>query len=154
MKLCSLLIYFHHQRLDGSRKTNRMNEQTDTEPDVVEEIHESPRSRLRPWIAPAWFLLGVLVGVVGFAAFATFSNTRPRLDAATLRQAARDGTLDAIATLQAGGPSTGGPNTGSPQPESSNTNPPTTQKTFAVREANRAGDKNARVTIVEFSDFQ
>jgi len=127
-----------------------MSEQ-ETEQDVMEaeDVDESPPSRLRPWIAPAWFLLGVLVGVVGFAAFATFNNARPKLDAATLRQAARDGTFDAIATLQAGGPGTGGP-----QPESSNPNPPTTQKTFAVREANRAGDKNARVTIVEFSDFQ
>ena len=113
------------------------------------DVDESPPSRLRPWVAPAWFLLGVLVGVVGFAAFATFNNTRPRLDATAMREAARDGTLDAIATMQAGGPSTGGP-----QPESSNPNPPTTQNTFAVREANRAGDKNARVTIVEFSDFQ
>ncbi len=117
-----------------------MNEQTDTEPDV----DESPPSRLRPWIAPAWFLLGVLVGVVGFAAFATFNNIRPGLDATAMREAARDGTLDAIATLQAGGP----------QPESPNPGSPTTQKTFTVREANRAGNKNARVTIVEFSDFQ
>jgi protein-disulfide isomerase len=123
-----------------------MNERTDTEPDAAEVVHESPPSRLRQWVAPAWFLLGVLVGVVGFA---TLSNTRPKLDAATLREAARDGTLDAIATLQAGGPSTGGP-----QSESQNPTAPTTQKTFAVREANRAGDKNAQVTIVEFSDFQ
>jgi len=115
----------------------------------TEDVDESPLSRLRPWIAPAWFLLGVLVGVVGFAAFATFNNTRPRLDATAMRGAARDGTLDAIATLQAGGPGTGGP-----QPESQNPSAPTTQKTFAVREANRAGNKNARVTIVEFSDFQ
>jgi hypothetical protein len=86
-------------------------------------------------------LLGVLVGVLGFA---TLSNTRPKLDTIAMRDAARDGTLDAIATLQAGGP----------QPESRNPNPPTAQKTFAVREANRAGDKSARVTIVEFSDFQ
>jgi len=126
-----------------------MNEQTNTEPDAVEMIHESPPLRLRQWIAPAWFLLGVLVGVVGFAAFVTFNNARPRLDATAMREAARDGTLDAIATLQAGGPSTG-----SPQPESQNPTAPTAQKTFAVREANRAGDKSARVTIVEFSDFQ
>ena len=115
----------------------------------AEDVDESPPSRLRPWVAPAWFLLGVLVGVVGFAAFATFNNTRPRLDATAMREAARDGTLDAIATLQAGGPSTGGP-----QPESQNPSAPTAQKTFAVREANRVGNKNARVTIVEFSDFQ
>ncbi len=123
-----------------------MSEQVEIEQSVTDEqeVEESPPSRLRQWIAPAWFLLGVLVGVAGFAAFATFNNARPKLDAATLREAARDGTLDAIATLQAGGP----------QPESRNPDPPTTRKTFAVREANRAGDKNARVTIVEFSDFQ
>ena len=115
----------------------------------AEDVNESPPSRLRPWIAPAWFLLGVLVGVVGFAAFAMFNNARPKLDATAMREAARDGTLDAIATLQAGGPSTGGP-----QPESQNPSAPTAQKTFAVREANRVGNKNARVTIVEFSDFQ
>ena len=56
---------------------------------------------------------------------------------------ARDGTLDAIATLQAGGPQ-----------QSQNPSAPTAQKAFAAREANRAGDKNARVTIVEFGDFQ
>jgi protein-disulfide isomerase len=115
----------------------------------VEDVDESPPSRLRPWVAPAWFLLGVLVGVVGFAAFVTFNNTRPRLDATAMREAARDGTLEAIATLQAGGPSAGGP-----QPESQNPSAPTAQKTFAVREANRVGNKNARVVIVEFSDFQ
>jgi protein-disulfide isomerase len=120
----------------------------------AEDVDESPPSRLRPWVAPAWFLLGVLVGVVGFAAFATFNNTRPKLDATAMREAARDGTLDAIATLQASGPSTGGPSTGGSQPESQNPSAPTAQKTFAVREANRVGNKNARVTIVEFSDFQ
>ena len=122
--------------------------QTEIEQDSPDKIGEPPSSRLQPWIAPAWFLLGVLVGVVGLAIFVTLT-TKPRLDAASLREVARDGTLDAIATLQAGGPSTGGPQT-----ESSNPDPPTTAKTFAVREANRAGDKNARVTIVEFSDFQ
>lgn len=126
-----------------------MNEQTDTELDAAEVVHESPLSRLRPWIAPAWFLVGVLVGMVGFATFATLGNTRPKLDATAMREAARDGTLDAIATLQAGGSGTGGPSS-----ESQNPTAPTTQKTFAVREANRAGDKNARVIIVEFSDFQ
>ena len=113
----------------------------------AEDVDGSPPSRLRPWIAPAWFLLGVLVGVLGFALFATLA-AKPAVTVA-MREAARDGTLDAIATMQAGGPSTGGP-----QPESGNPNPPTNQKAFAVREANRAGDKNARVTIVEFSDFQ
>ena len=112
--------------------------------EALDDLDKSSSSRFRPWIAPAWFLLGVLVGVAGFAAFATFNNARPRLNATAMREAARDGTLDAIATLQAGGP----------QPESRNPDPPATQKAFAVREANRVGVKSARVTIVEFSDFQ
>jgi len=130
---------------------NRMSEQAETEQAQVnaQEVDESPPSRLRSWIAPAWFLLGVLVGVVGFAVIATLSNAGPKLDTAAMREAARDGTLDAIATLQAGGPSTGGP-----QPQSQNPDPPKASRSFTVREANRAGDKNARVTIVEFSDFQ
>ena len=121
-----------------------MSEQAGTESDVVEGVNEPPPSRLRQWIAPAWFLLGVLVGVIGFAAFATFNSAQPRLDSTAMREAARDGTLDAIATLQAGGP----------QPESRNPDSPVAQKAFAVREANRVGVKSARVTIVEFSDFQ
>ncbi len=136
-----------------------MSGQAGTERDAMaeQEVEESLPTRLRQhalavgpgWQAPTWFLLGVLVGVVGFAAFATLGNSRSKLDVATLRDAARDGTLDAIATLQAGGPVASGSQT-----ESSNADPPTTGKTFAVREANRAGDKNASVTIVEFSDFQ
>ena len=118
--------------------------ETEQEEMKTEEADEPLRSRLRPWIAPAWFLLGVLVGVAGFAAFATFNSAQPRLDSVAMREAARDGTLDAIATLQAGGP----------QPESRNADPPVAQRAFAVREANRVGVKSARVTIVEFSDFQ
>jgi hypothetical protein len=121
-----------------------MSEQAGTESDAVEGVNESPPSRLRQWIAPAWFLLGVLVGVISFAAFATLNSARPRFDETAMREAARDGTLDAIATLQAGGP----------QPESRNSDPPQAAKSFAVRDANRAGDKDTRVTIVEFSDFQ
>src|SRR4030067_1572358 len=76
----------------------------ETEQSVMDETVETvlPSARLRRWIAPAWFLLGVLVGVVGFAAY-TRLNVEARLDKAAVREAARDGTLDAIATLQAGG---------------------------------------------------
>jgi hypothetical protein len=111
--------------------------------EAFDELDKSSSSRFRPWIAPAWFLLGVLVGVLGFALFATLA-AKPAVNTVAMREAARDGTLDAIATLQAGGP----------QPESRNPDPPATQKAFAVREANRVGVKSARVTIVEFSDFQ
>jgi hypothetical protein len=116
--------------------------------EALDYLDKSSSSRFRPWIAPVWFLLGVLVGVLGFALFATLA-AKPAVNTVVMREAARDGTLDAIATLQAGGPSTGGP-----QPESRNPDPPATQKAFAVREANRVGVKSARVTIVEFSDFQ
>lgn len=128
-----------------------MDEQTEIEQTAFDkaEAQSSPRPR-RPtqgvwpgWIAPAWFLSGVLAGVIGFALFITLT-TRPTITATAMREAARDGTLDAIATLQAGGP----------QPESSSPDAPTAQKAFALRDANRTGDKNARVTIVEFSDFQ
>jgi hypothetical protein len=127
-----------------------MSEQAKAQQHVMDEqeVRESPPAHLLQWVAPVWFLLGVLVGVVGLALFTTFAS-RLRPDAAAMREAARDGTLDAIATLQAGGPSTGGS-----QPESRNPDPPKAGKSFAVREANRAGNKNASVTIVEFSDFQ
>jgi len=109
---------------------------------------EPSPARVRQWVSPAWFLLGVLVGVAGLSLFTTFAS-RPKLDAAAMREAARDGTLDAIATLQAGSPSTG-----SSQPESRNPDVTKTGKSFVIREANRAGNRNASVTIVEFSDFQ
>ncbi len=124
-----------------------MNEQVETQDPVEPELQPQPEqrpSRGLQWIAPAWFLLGVLVGVAGLALLTTLS--RPRADATALRDAARQGTLDAIATLQAGGS----------QPESSAASPgaPTTTQAFAVRDANRLGSKDAKVTIVEFSDFQ
>jgi len=114
------------------------------ESDVTAALMEQP-ARQRRWIAPAWFLFGVIVGAAAFAAYTTL-NTRPDIDPATLREAARDGTLDAIATLQAGGPvqpSSRAPDT-----------PAATNVSFAIREANRLGDPNAPVTVFEFSDFQ
>jgi len=121
-----------------------MDELQAIEQDSPDKTMERLSPRLRQWIAPVWFLSGIVVGVVGLAIFITLTTPRPRLDAATLREAARDGTLDAIATVQAGGPLN----------ESRNPDPPTTGKTFAGREANRVGNKSAKVTIVEFSDFQ
>ncbi len=119
----------------------------ETEPSVMDETvrQRDKPSRLQRWTAPAWFLLGILVGVVGFAAY-TRLNGDPNLDTAAVREAARDGTLDAIATLQAGG-----------SPSSSNApDAPTAAQasSFTTREANRIGDPNAPVTIFEFSDFQ
>lgn len=99
----------------------------------------------RNWSGIALFLLGVVAGVLGFAIVARLTAPPP-LDAVALRDAARVGTLDAIATLQAGGPAAaqGG---ATPTPAIVNV-------AFDLRETNRVGNPNAPVTIVEFSDFQ
>ena len=114
----------------------------------------TPTSRTK-WIAPAWFFFGILVGVIGFAAYtALITKSTPTtaasgaLDAVAVRSAARDGTLDAIATLQAGG---GQPAAEQQQPQGPQV---VASNAFAVRDANRQGDPNAKVTIYEFSDFQ
>ncbi len=101
----------------------------------------------RPWLAPAWFLLGVLVGILGFAAFARLTAAPPVAapDAVAIREAARDGTLDAIATVQAGG---------APAESRATSTPVVVQTAFAARPANQTGNQAASVTIVEFSDFQ
>ncbi len=63
-----------------------------------------------------------------------------------MRSAARDGTLDAIATLQAGGAAAAQQQPQGPQVAAANA--------FTVRAANRQGNPDAKVTIYEFSDFQ
>ena len=130
---------------------------SETEPSAVEvepnsagfnegqaPLLKEPTSR-RPWVAPAWFLLGVLVGVIGFAAYTVLTAKPFTLDVTAVRGAARDGTLDAIATLQAG---SGQPAAQAPTAQ------PVDPSAFTVRDANRQGDKAAKVSIVEFSDFQ
>jgi len=102
-------------------------------------------SRLRRWIAPAWFLLGALIGVIGFAVYTILTVKPPVIDTVALREASRNGTLDAIATLQAGGAPPAA--SGAPDTVPANTS-------FALRDANRQGDKNAPIVMVEFSDFQ
>lgn len=129
-----------------------MTDTTDTasaapEPGTVAAASQAASSPARQWLAPAWFLLGVLVGIIGFAAYARLTTAPPVAtpDVVALREAARDGTLDAIATLQAG----------SSPAESRATSTPVVVKTaFAARPANQTGNQAAAVTIVEFSDFQ
>lgn len=117
----------------------------------LEEVRESsPR-----WIAPAWFFFGVIVGIVGFAAYnlllarptVTTSTTAgaPALDDTAMRAAARQGVIEAIATLQAGG---GQPAAESQEPAVVD------QGQFTVRAANVTGSETAAVTVFEFSDFQ
>jgi hypothetical protein len=113
---------------------------------------ESPARAARRWIAPAWFLFGIIVGIAAFAAYNALLVKPPAsaaqvesLDANSMRAAARQGVLEAIATLQAGGQPAAQEQQG-PQEVASNA--------FTVRESNRQGSADAKVTIYEFSDFQ
>ena len=125
------------------------------ESDAESIAASSPTSRLK-WIAPAWFFFGILVGVIGFAAYnalivkpAPTTAAAPVLDAVAVRSAARDGTLDAIATLQAGG--SGAAAQQPQQPQGPQTVEP---NAFTVRAANQKGNSAAKVTVVEFADYQ
>jgi len=118
-----------------------------TESDAVLSTPSARAAPVSRWTAVAWLLLGVLLGVVAIAAYARLIAVPPAapLDAVGIRAAAREGTLDAIATLQAGGSAA----------ESRVASTPVVVKTaFAARPANQIGNQDAPVTIVEFSDFQ
>lgn len=141
-----------------------MSEQQTLEPEqdvghAVEEAEEfdevedqsSRSTRLQRWIAPAWFFFGIIVGIIGFAAYSALTAkstvaSAPTIDAVAMRGAARQGVLDAIATLNA-------PNA---QPSSQESQEPVVvdPSKFTVRAANRTGNPDAKVTIIEFSDFQ
>lgn len=118
------------------------------------EVSEAPRSPR--WVAPAWFFFGVVVGIAAFAAYTAFlapkaapaSTAAAAFDTAQMRDAARTGVLEAIATLQAGG--------GQQQPAAQESQEPqvVSADAFTVRPANRLGEQTAKVTVYEFSDFQ
>lgn len=119
-----------------------------------EEVDDRPpQSRTPRWFAPAWFLLGVIVGIVGFAAYTTLvvkptTAAAPTIDAVAMRGAARDGVIEAIATLQAGGDQ-------QQQPAAESQAPTVVDPSqFTLRAANTIASPNAKITIVEFSDFQ
>lgn len=108
-----------------------------------ENIESKPR--WRSLVAPAWFFLGILVGLGIFAAYAQFTAAPPpqTLNRDEVKQAAREGLVEAIQELQA---QTSGNNEKGPQSVDKNA--------FAVRDANMLGNKGAPVTVVEFADFQ
>jgi hypothetical protein len=116
--------------------------------DLAEAVEPVERRGRSGWIAPAWFFFGILVGIVGFAAYNALIVKPPVFDPTAMRAVARDGMLEAIATLQAGGPAAAAPQQEPQGPQAVANN------TFTVRDANRQGSPNATVTVYEFSDFQ
>jgi protein-disulfide isomerase len=105
------------------------------------EQHDERRSRQR-WRTLTTFLVGMIVGAAGFAAY---TLAVPDSNTTAVRGAARSGTLDAIAALQRQQAQAAGATQAAPQRSASS---------FTVRDADRIGDKKAPVTIVEFADFQ
>jgi protein-disulfide isomerase len=124
-----------------------------TEPATV----PAPTSRPK-WIAPAWFFFGILVGVIGFAAYTALivkptstAAAAPTLDVVAMRNAARDGTLDAIATLQPAAAQQQQQQQQQQQPQGPQV---VAANAFTVRDANREGNPDAKVTVYEFADYQ
>ena len=121
--------------------------------DVEPAAASTPTSRTK-WIAPAWFFFGILVGVIGFAAYtALITQSTPTtaasgaLDTVAMRSAARDGTLDAIATLEARGAAA--------QQQQQPQGPQVAgENAFTVRAANQRGNPDAKITVYEFADYQ
>ena len=114
----------------------------------------SPQESKPVWrllVAPAWFLLGVLVGLGVFYGL-TLYPAKPApppvaaLDEATVKKAAREGLIEAIQQLQA--QSQQGQGGGSQAPQTVD------RSVFAIRAANQLGDPNAKVQIIEYADFQ
>lgn len=123
-------------------------ESTDVEgPKPIDTESAKPPARRLAWIAPAWFLLGIIVGIVGFGAYNAFM-ARPATtsDSVAMRNAARDGVIEAIATLSAPGARPSGQQSDGPQPVD--------KGAIVTRAANVRGNPNAKVTIVEFADYQ
>jgi protein-disulfide isomerase len=139
------------QVLDVVQNADEGVEQFEEVDDGASETYTQTPSRTPVWFAPAWFLLGIIVGIAGFAAYTALVNKPttaavPTLDAAAMRGAARDGVIEAIATLQAGG---------GQQPAAESQEPTVVDPNqFTLRPANTLSHPGAKITIVEFSDFQ
>jgi hypothetical protein len=131
-------------------KENALSEDTEA---IAEPGPSGPEKRSSHWESIALYALGIVTGILLFAIYNAVSGgmlTNRGAGAAiasveVMRSAARDGTLDAIATIQARANQP-------PTPDVTPTLVPATA--FAIREANRLGSKDAPVVILEYSDFQ
>ena len=95
-----------------------------------------PRITRHQWIERWGGLVLLMIAVVAV----TSVIARPSIDLNAIREAARQGTLEALAAQPANQPAA------VPSPNSA--------ITYTIRPANRVGRADAPVTIVEFSDFQ
>lgn len=111
-----------------------------TESDTATSISPVGSVSASRWTAVAWLLLAVLLGVVAIAAYTRLIASPPAapLDAVGIRAAAREGKLDAIATLQAGG---------SPAESRAAGTPVVAKTAFTARPANQVG-------ALSLQDFQ
>jgi protein-disulfide isomerase len=99
--------------------------------------------------ALGWFGLGALVGGLIVAGFMTFMNAQqPTVDLNAIRQAAREGAAEAVATLPTAPADNESANPAAPADNSV----PGGDKVVG-RLANSMGQENAPVTIIEYSDF-
>ena len=98
---------------------------------------KSKTERLADWLWPIALVIAVTLLSVIVA--------RSSVDLNAVREAARQGTLDALAQKSVSDPALAAPAAQSPA---------TITTTFQLRAANRRGRADAPVTIVEFADFQ
>lgn len=119
------------------------------QPSAPAQNNPETKSKWRMFVAPAWFLFGILVGLIAFAGYQQFTAkpiapVAPQtIDEATIKNAAREGLIEAIQQLQA---QNSGNQSQAPKAVDKNA--------FVVRDANVMGNKDAQVSIVEFADFQ
>jgi protein-disulfide isomerase len=99
-------------------------------------VDAPPRITRRQWIERWGWMPLLMIAVVAM----TFVIVRSSIDLNAIREAARQGALEALATPSASQPAA--------------VPAPTAAITYTVRPANRVGQADALVTIVEFSDFQ
>jgi protein-disulfide isomerase len=118
------------------------------EPQATADVQAAPEKKplWRILVAPAWFLLGILVGLGAFATYTQYTRVppAPALTQEQVQAAARAGFVEALQQLQAA--------QGSGQ--NSQVPPPVDPNAFAVRAANQLGNPDAPITIVEYADFQ